>query len=62
MTAASFSTANAYVADVTPPQDRAKTFGMMGSAFGFGFLIGPALGGAPGRASTCACRSWWPPA
>ena len=45
MTAASFSTANAYVADVTKPEDRAKTFGFMGSAFGFGFLVGPALGG-----------------
>jgi DHA1 family tetracycline resistance protein-like MFS transporter len=45
MTAASFSTANAYVADVTPPQDRAKTFGLMGSAFSFGFLVGPAIGG-----------------
>jgi MFS transporter, DHA1 family, tetracycline resistance protein len=33
------------VADVTAPQDRAKTFGMMGSAFSFGFLVGPALGG-----------------
>jgi DHA1 family tetracycline resistance protein-like MFS transporter len=45
MTAASFSTANAYVADVTPPQERAKTFGRMGSAFSFGFLVGPVLGG-----------------
>lgn len=44
-TAASFSTANAYLADVTPPERRAKVFGMMGSAFSFGFLIGPALGG-----------------
>ena len=44
-TAASFSTANAYVADVTAPQDRAKTFGLLGSAFSFGFLVGPALGG-----------------
>jgi DHA1 family tetracycline resistance protein-like MFS transporter len=44
-TAASFSTANAYVADVTAPQDRAKTFGLMGSAFSFGFLVGPAFGG-----------------
>jgi len=44
-TAASFSTANAYVADVTPPAERAKTFGWMGSAFSFGFLVGPALGG-----------------
>lgn len=45
LTAASFSTANAYVADVTPPENRAKTFGIMGSAFSFGFLVGPALGG-----------------
>ncbi|MDO8377665.1 TCR/Tet family MFS transporter [Phenylobacterium sp.] len=45
LTAASFSTANAYVADVTPPQERAKAFGWMGSAFSFGFLVGPALGG-----------------
>lgn len=44
-TAASFSTANAYVADVTTPEKRAKDFGMMSSAFSFGFLIGPALGG-----------------
>ncbi len=45
MTAASFSTAGAYVADVTAPADRAKTFGWMGSAFSFGFLVGPVLGG-----------------
>jgi len=45
MTAASFSTANAYLADVTPPDQRAKTFGLMSSAFSFGFIIGPALGG-----------------
>jgi DHA1 family tetracycline resistance protein-like MFS transporter len=45
MTASSFATAGAYVADVTPPQDRAKTFGWMGSAFSFGFLVGPAFGG-----------------
>ena|SRR5436190_9088571 len=45
MTAASFSTANAYVADVTEPKDRAKAFGWMGSAFSFGFLLGPVFGG-----------------
>jgi DHA1 family tetracycline resistance protein-like MFS transporter len=45
MTAASFSTAGAYVADVTPPERRARTFGFLGSAFSFGFLVGPALGG-----------------
>ncbi len=45
ITSASFSTANAYVADVTEPQDRAKAFGMMGAAFGIGFIVGPAIGG-----------------
>ncbi|PHY22139.1 TCR/Tet family MFS transporter [Caulobacter sp. BP25] len=45
MTAASFSTASAYVADVTTPENRAKGFGLMGAAFGIGFTVGPALGG-----------------
>lgn len=45
MTAASFSTAGAYVADVTAPEQRAKTFGYLGSAFSFGFIVGPVLGG-----------------
>lgn len=45
MTAASFSTASAYVADVTTPETRAKGFGLMGAAFGVGFTFGPALGG-----------------
>jgi DHA1 family tetracycline resistance protein-like MFS transporter len=49
MTAASFSTANAYVADITPPEKRARNFGIMGSAFGFGFIIGPSLGGLLGE-------------
>jgi DHA1 family tetracycline resistance protein-like MFS transporter len=49
ITSASFSTANAYVADVTAPQDRAKAFGMLGAAFGIGFLVGPAIGGALGN-------------
>ena len=49
MTSASFSTANAYLADVTEPQNRAKMFGMLGSAFGFGFVIGPTLGGILGE-------------
>ena len=48
VTSASFSTANAYVADITPPKDRAKAFGMMGAAFGVGFIVGPAIGGALG--------------
>ena len=45
MTAASFSTASAYVADVTTPENRAKGFGLMGAAFGVGFTFGPMLGG-----------------
>jgi DHA1 family tetracycline resistance protein-like MFS transporter len=44
-TAASFSTANAYIADITAPENRAKAFGMMGAAFGLGFTFGPSLGG-----------------
>jgi DHA1 family tetracycline resistance protein-like MFS transporter len=47
-TGASFSAANAYVADVTPPDKRAQSFGLVGAAFGLGFIIGPALGGAIG--------------
>jgi MFS transporter, DHA1 family, tetracycline resistance protein len=46
-----FSTANAYVADVTAPQNRARAFGWMGSAFSFGFLAGPAIGGFLGSYS-----------
>ncbi|MET0934904.1 MAG: TCR/Tet family MFS transporter [Luteibacter sp.] len=45
ITAASFTTANAYIADTTPPEKRAGAFGMLGGAFGIGFIIGPALGG-----------------
>lgn len=48
ITASSFSTAGAYVADVTPPERRAAGFGMLGAAFGLGFIIGPALGGLLG--------------
>lgn len=49
ITAASFSTANAYVADVTPPEKRAASFGMLGMAFGIGFIIAPAIGGFLGE-------------
>ncbi len=45
---ASYVVANAYIADVTAPEDRAKAFGMMGAAFGLGFVIGPAIGGLLG--------------
>jgi DHA1 family tetracycline resistance protein-like MFS transporter len=44
-TASTASTANAYVVDVTPPQDRARRFGMLAAAFSFGLLIGPTVGG-----------------
>ena len=48
ITAASFSTAYAYIADVTEPDKRAAAFGMVGAAFGVGFVLGPALGGILG--------------
>lgn len=47
--AASFSTANAYIADITPSEKRAAAFGTLGAAFGIGFIIGPALGGFLGH-------------
>ena len=46
--ASSFSTSFAYIADVTPPEKRAGAFGMIGAAFGIGFVLGPALGGVLG--------------
>ena len=45
ITGASFTTGAAYIADVSTPETRAKNFGMIGAAFGLGFIIGPALGG-----------------
>lgn len=45
ITGATFPTAYAYIADVTPPEKRGANFGVIGMAFGFGFIIGPALGG-----------------
>lgn len=41
----SFTSAIAYVADLTEPKNRAANFGLIGAAFGFGFIIGPAIGG-----------------
>ena len=43
--AATYSTCNAYVADVSKPEDRAKNFGLLGAGFGLGFVIGPVIGG-----------------
>jgi DHA1 family tetracycline resistance protein-like MFS transporter len=51
ITAASVSTAYAYVADVAPPEKRAAHYGMLGAAFGLGFTIGPALTGLLGDIS-----------
>jgi MFS transporter, DHA1 family, tetracycline resistance protein len=48
ITAASFSTAYAYIADVTPAEQRAGAFGLVGAAFGVGFVLGPAIGGIMG--------------
>ena len=45
----SYVIANAFIADVTAPQDRARAFGLMGAAFGVGFVIGPAIGGLLGE-------------
>lgn len=47
--ASSFNVANSYIADVTTPEKRAQAFGMIGAAFGLGFVLGPALGGMLGH-------------
>ena len=49
ITAASISTAMAYISDVVAPEKRAGAFGMIGAAFGVGFILGPALGGLLGN-------------
>ncbi len=49
---ASYVVANAFIADITAPEGRAKAFGMMGAAFGLGFVIGPAIGGLLGTFGT----------
>ena len=46
---ASYTTAGAYIADVTPPEKRAGSFGLIGAAFGLGFIVGPAIGGILGQ-------------
>lgn len=42
---ASFTVASAYIADISPPEKKAQNFGIMGAAFGLGFIIGPVIGG-----------------
>ncbi len=44
-----YTTANAYIADVSPPEKRAANFGLTGAAFGIGFVVGPAIGGLLGQ-------------
>lgn len=51
ITAASIGAAGAYIADVTPPEKRAASFGMLGAAWGLGFVLGPATGGLLGAHS-----------
>lgn len=48
LTGANFAAATAYIADISPPEKRAANFGMIGAAFGLGFILGPALGGVLG--------------
>src|ERR1700752_156197 len=55
------STARAYVADITEPKDRARAYGLIGAAFGLGFIFGPALSGGLAKGSYTA-PIWAPPA
>ena len=54
ITAATQSTAAAYMADISKPEDKAKNFGLVGAAFGIGFVLGPILGGLLGELGTRA--------
>jgi DHA1 family tetracycline resistance protein-like MFS transporter len=49
ITGASYTTANAYIADISTPEKRAANFGIVGVAFGLGFILGPVLGGILGK-------------
>jgi DHA1 family tetracycline resistance protein-like MFS transporter len=66
-TAGTLAACNAYIADVTPPEKRAQGFGLVGAAFGIGFVVGPALGGYFGEhnprlpfyvAAGCVAANW----
>lgn len=55
----SYVSANAYIADITEPDKRAGRFGMIGAAWGLGFILGPVIGGLLGEfGSTCAILRW----
>ncbi len=60
---ANAAVANAYVADITPPEKRAKRFGLLGAMFGLGFILGPMLGGLVGghqfAVAVCCGRGAW---
>jgi len=67
LTAGVLSTANAYIADVTPPEKRAQAYGLIGAAFGIGFIVGPVIGGVLGQydvrlpffvAGACSTANW----
>ncbi len=60
ITSSSYPTAGAYIADVTPPAERAAKFGMLGAAFGLGFIVGPAVGGILGGIDL-RLPFWWQP-
>jgi len=49
ITGASFTTASAYIADISEPEKRSQNFGIIGAAFGLGFIIGPVIGGLLGH-------------
>lgn len=59
LAAANFSIAQASIADISPPQDRAKNFGLMGAAFGLGFIFGPLLGGLIADLTANASAPFW---
>lgn len=69
ITAANLSTAQAYISDITPPQERTRAMGLIGAAFGVGFILGPAVGGVLGAwggnfaigmaGAALAGLNWW---